>query len=215
MQKSLLPALILMLLPLSTASAQITGMPLWNDPHGGTGITISGDAGFPEPDGYGTVLAVRANAGLGTLQAGLTAGTRNPDEGDNVSSFGATLGSRLFGGPLVPIAVNLQGGFATEKPGEDRITRITAAAGAGLKLPVPGLNLQAWISPGVRFLRTPRLGGDGSLTKGEFGIAGGVNLGLGLIGLHVGVDHENAPGDEKNTTFGVGVHVNLKAPVGL
>jgi hypothetical protein len=212
--KTLVLPVILVLLPLP-ALAQIPGMPLWNDPHGGSGISLSAEAGFPEPDGYGTVFAVRANAGLGTLQAGVTAGTRNPDLGDNVSSFGVTLGSRIFGGPLVPLAVNLQGGFGTEKPGDDRITRITAAAGAGLKLPVPGLNMQAWIAPGVRFLRTPRIDDDGSLTKGEFGIAGGVNFALGLVGIHVGVDHENAEGDERITTFGIGAHVNLKAPVGM
>ncbi len=53
----------------SPATAQWFGMPVWNSPKGGTGITISGD--FAKPDssyGKGTAFGARGSLGLGNLQ---------------------------------------------------------------------------------------------------------------------------------------------------
>src|SRR2546430_4892693 len=55
------------------AAAQWLGMPVWNSPKGGTGITINGDWGRPDStSGKGNAFGGRASLGLGTLT--LTAG---------------------------------------------------------------------------------------------------------------------------------------------
>src|SRR5262245_46604644 len=50
------------------AAAQWAGMPVWNSPKGGTGITISGDFGKPNADyGKGSAFGGRGSVGLGAL----------------------------------------------------------------------------------------------------------------------------------------------------
>ena len=50
------------------AAAQWLGMPVWNSPKGGTGITINGDWGRPDStSGKGNAFGGRASLGLGTL----------------------------------------------------------------------------------------------------------------------------------------------------
>jgi hypothetical protein len=211
---SIIAALILLSLA-APARAQLLGLPVWNDPNTGTGITLSGDVGFPDADGFGTVYAGRANLGVGGLQIGVTAGTHEPEGSDRVSSLGGSLGVRLIGGTVLPFAINAQGGFSTEDSDVGRFTRATASIGLGVSTPVPGMALQAWLSPGVRFLRHPSGGVDGRETDTNFGAAVGASLGMGIVGIHVGVDYENAAGDLSETTVGVGVHIGFKAPVGM
>ena len=55
------------------AVAQWAGMPAWNNPKGGTGVTINGDLGFPNNNGgKGTAFGARATLGLANIS--LTAG---------------------------------------------------------------------------------------------------------------------------------------------
>jgi len=55
------------------ARAQWAGMPVWNSPKGGTGVTINGDFGKPNADlGKGSAFGGRATLGLGSLS--VTAG---------------------------------------------------------------------------------------------------------------------------------------------
>src|SRR6267378_8201720 len=57
----------------SPAVAQWLGMPAWNNPKGGTGVTLNGDVGIPNSDaGKGTAFGARATLGLVNLS--LTAG---------------------------------------------------------------------------------------------------------------------------------------------
>src|SRR5947209_13946786 len=51
MKRSALIVAVSAVLVAAPAAAQWTGMPVWNDPKGGTGITISGDYGKPN-DNY-------------------------------------------------------------------------------------------------------------------------------------------------------------------
>src|SRR5207247_11117643 len=71
------------------AAAQWTGMPVWNDPKGGTGITISGDYGKPN-DNYrgGNAWGGRAALGVGTVM--LTAGvaTYKPEGSSDATTAG-------------------------------------------------------------------------------------------------------------------------------
>jgi hypothetical protein len=216
MKRTLLISVLLFAGLAGTAGAQLRGMPVWNDPNGGTGIVLSGEAGFPEPDGFGTVYAARGTFGIGALNVGATLGVHDPDDAENVSSFGGTAAYRLFGGSMLPLALNVQGGFSTEDAALGRYTRGTAAVGLGIKAPLPGLDLSAWLSPGMRFLNRPSgEEGSDSETDSNFGWAAGASLGLGIFGIHAGIDHENTAGDRTETTYGVGLHLGLKAPAGM
>ena len=73
------------------AAAQWAGMPVWNSPKGGTGITISGDYARPNADwGKGNAFGARGTAGLGSLS--LTAGFTSwkPEGASAVKSVGDT-----------------------------------------------------------------------------------------------------------------------------
>src|SRR2546427_5438371 len=73
MKRSALVVIVSAVLVAAPAAAQWTGMPVWNDPKGGTGLTISGDYGRPDSAyGKGNAWGGRASLGLGTLT--LTAG---------------------------------------------------------------------------------------------------------------------------------------------
>jgi len=51
------------------AAAQWAGMPVWNSPKGGTGVTINGDVGLPNTDaGKGTAFGARGMLGLANLK---------------------------------------------------------------------------------------------------------------------------------------------------
>src|SRR5256885_1859308 len=53
------------------AAAQWTGMPVWNDPKGGTGITVSGEYGRPQrahPQGNRYIRTGDATAGVAASQ---------------------------------------------------------------------------------------------------------------------------------------------------
>src|SRR2546430_16428115 len=70
---ALLALLVGTALVVAPAAAQWTGMPVWNDPKGGTGITISGEYGRPDSAyGKGNTWGGRAALGVGTVT--LTAG---------------------------------------------------------------------------------------------------------------------------------------------
>src|SRR2546425_4853938 len=50
------------------AVAQWAGMPVWNNPKGGTGVTIDGDLGLPNSNGgKGTAFGARATLGLANI----------------------------------------------------------------------------------------------------------------------------------------------------
>ena len=99
----------------SPAVAQWQGMPAWNNPKGGTGITVNGDVGIPNSDaGKGTAFGARATLGLANIS--LTAGISSwKPNGFNSSttSLGGVAQFRVIGGSLIPVALNIQLGAGT------------------------------------------------------------------------------------------------------
>src|SRR2546427_4708843 len=108
MKRSALVVIVSAVLVAAPAAAQWTGMPVWNDPKGGTGITISGEYGRPDSAyGKGNAWGGRAALGVGTVT--LTAGvaTYKPQG----SSHATTTVRRQAGVPLVggrpfPVSLN-------------------------------------------------------------------------------------------------------------
>src|SRR2546430_2989462 len=97
------------------AAAQWRGMPGWNSPKGGTGVTISGDYGKPNAAyGAGNAFGGRASLGLGTLTltAGVSSYKSDSIGPDRVTTWGGNAAFRLIGGSLLPFSLNLQAGAA-------------------------------------------------------------------------------------------------------
>ena len=150
--------LILMTLALGAtapASAQLLGMPVWNSPKGGTGLTIDGDYGKPNNNaGSGSAFGGRATLGLGTLS--VTAGVdswKPSGASSSVTSFGGDVAFRVIGGSLLPFAVNLQGGAAHASSGGLTQTNVIGAVGISAVLPSPGISIEPYVSPGIRYTK--------------------------------------------------------------
>ena len=84
----------------SPAVAQWQGMPAWNNPKGGTGVTLNGDVGVPNADaGKGTAFGARATLGLANISftAGI-ASWKPKDAGASSTSVGGVAQFRVIGG---------------------------------------------------------------------------------------------------------------------
>jgi len=196
------------------AAGQWWGMPVWNSPRGGTGVTISGDFGKPnDVYGGGTAWAGRASLGLGTLT--VTAGVATyKTELDTVriTSWGGQADFRVIGGSLLPAAVNLQAGAARTSEVEGQAqTHVTGAVGFSVPLPTPGISLEPYFSPGIRYRNLGPTNGSST----QFGYAIGANASFGLFGVHVAYDNEKRKGGGSVGVLGLGLHVALKLPMGM
>jgi len=199
------------------AFAQLVGMPVWNSPKGGTGLTIAGDFGSPDSaGGNGSTYAGRAVLGLSALTLSATVGVLNPDgAGANVTQYGGTAALRLIGGSLIPLSVNLQGGGARFSASGIHTTRGTLAMGFAIDVPMPFVSIEPWVAPGIRVTHTGASGIIASQTSTKFGVAGGLTIGLGMLGLHAALDYESLPGGGHSKTIGIGAHLSIKPSFGL
>jgi hypothetical protein len=195
------------------ASAQWLGMPVWNSPKGGTGITISGDYGKPNADlGKGNAFGARATLGLGSLSATLGFASWNPAGTlPTAKSVGGNATFRVIGGSLLPININLLvGGARATATGLPGTTTIVAGGGASLTLPTPGVSLEPYVSLANRWHSA-----SGS-TNSNFGWTIGANLGFGgVMGAHIAYDSESLGGGSTGGILGVGLHLSLKVPLGM
>lgn len=200
------------------ARAQVNGIPVYNSGIP-TGIAIYGDIGFPNTDaGKGRALAVSGRAGFGALGATAILSTFNPEgPGDSKVSVGGTLNYKVFGGPLIPLSVTLQGGIGYSKPdagflpsGEVNEFRFPIGVGFALTIPNPALAIKPWIAPRVDIVRHS---GDGlSDTQTNFGLGGGLELNLlNGFGLHAAYDRVFVDGGDPSI-FGFGAHYAFRIP---
>ena len=201
------------------ASAQVSGIPVYNNgvPRG---IGVYGDVGLPNDEaGGGTAYAATGKAGFGLLGVTAILSSYNPDgpAGSDLS-VGATGNYRVFGGPLVPLAVSLQAGVGYAKPEsgllpDDEVTqwRFPVGVGFALTIPNPALAIQPWLAPRVDIVRTSADGFDAE-TDTEFGLSGGIELNLlNGLGVHAAYDATFAEGGTPGV-FGVGAHYNFRVP---
>lgn len=195
------------------AAAQFLGMPVWNSPKGGTGITISGDYGKPNADlGKGNAFGARGTVGLGSLS--LTAGfsTWKPSGAtSSLKSIGGDAAFRVIGGSLLPINLNLLVGGArtTVSGGTGNLTTLIAGAGVSVSLPTPGIQVEPYLSVANRW---HKISGGGS-TDSNIGWTIGANLGFGMMGAHVAYDSESLGGGATGGILGIGLHLSLNVPM--
>jgi hypothetical protein len=202
-----------------SAQAQVRGIPVYNAgvPRG---VGIYGDVGFSNDEaGGGTGYGVTGRAGFGPFGATAILSSYNSDgPSDSDLSVGATLNYRVFGGPLVPLAVNLQGGIGYAKPEvgalpDEDVTELRFPVGVGfaLTIPNPVLAIKPWLAPRLDIVRVSGDGFDAE-TQTEFGLSGGIELNtLGGFGVHATYDAIFAEGGTPGV-FGIGAHYTFRVP---
>jgi opacity protein-like surface antigen len=195
-------------------AAQLAGMPVWNNPKGGTGVTISGDLGIPNADyGKGTAFGARGEIGLGNLNIGAGLSSWKPNGAtSSLTSLGATAGFRVIGGSLLPVAINLQGGAGrASRSSGPSLTTFLFGAGISVNVPTPGLSIEPYLSISNRWHKVQNVAG----TQSNIGWVLGANVGLGMMGLHIAYDSEKDDLGFNNGVLGIGLHFSLKAPIGM
>jgi hypothetical protein len=212
--KRIMMVLALAAFAAAPAAAQWFGMPVWNSPKGGTGVTINGDLGMPNNNGKGTAFGARATLGLANLA--LTAGVvswKPSGQPDNVTSIGGNAAFKVIGGSLIPVALNLQLGAARAGAanGDSALTRLTAGAGIAVSVPTPGISIEPYLSITNRWYKESGLSG----TSSNLGWTLGANASFGMFGLHAAYDSENFGPGLTVGSFGIGAHIALKAPIGM
>lgn len=201
----------------SGVAAQVRGIPVYNSGIA-TGIGLYGDVGFSNADaGKGTAFAVTGRAGFGPLGATAILSTFNPDGPASSSvSVGGTLNYKVFGGPLIPLSVTLQGGIGYSKPdngllpGKNTELRFPVGMGIALTIPNPALAIRPWIAPRIDIIRSS--GGGLSNTETNFGLGGGLELNLLTgLGLQAAYDRVFTNGGDPSV-FGIGAHYVFRVP---
>lgn len=210
-------ALLLGLAAVPYAAAQVPGIPVYNSGVA-SGIALYGDIGFPDENaGKGTALAVSGRAGFGAFGATAILSSFNPDgDGSNDVSVGATLNYKLFGDPLVPLSVTLQGGIGYSKPdsgllpGETTELHFPVGLGFALTIPNPALAIRPWIAPRLDIVNASVSGTSNSETN--FGLGGGLELNLlNGFGLQAAYDRVFVDGGDPGV-FAFGAHYAFGAP---
>jgi len=191
--------LLLGLLGPASLAAQVHGLPVRNAGIG-TGIGAGADLGRPNADlGKGLAYGLTGQAGFGRIGATVSLARHDPAGGAAaVNSAGATLNLKVFGGPLVPLAVTLQGGLGYHtagsiEGGRIRNVRVPVGLGVAMTIPNPVFSIKPWLAPRLDLRHTRETGGAviGALTRTtrDFGISGGVEFGF-LSGLSVRVMYD-------------------------
>jgi len=200
-----------------SAQAQVRGIPVYNSGVF-SGIALYGDVGFPNSDaGKGTAYALTGRAGFGAFGATAIFSSFNPDGPPSSDlSVGATLNYKLFGGPLIPLSLTLQGWIGYSKPeigllpGHDTELRFPVGLGFALTIPNPALAIRPWIAPRVDIVKSS--GGGSSTTETNFGLGGGLELNLlNGFGLHAAYDRVFVDGGDPST-YGLGAHFAFRIP---
>jgi len=197
------------------AAAQWQGMPIWNNPKGGTGVTISGDGGFPNSDvGKGTAFGARAELGLTNLSFTAGVSSWKPEGASSSTTTWAGVGQlRVIGGSLMPVALNIQGGagtaseYATGGVTVPKTRNLFLGAGVSVNVPTPGITIEPYLSVSNRW-HTP----SGGSTESNIGWVLGANVGFGMFGVHVAYDSEKLDNGITAGVFGIGAHFALNAP---
>jgi hypothetical protein len=194
-------------------AGQVAGLPVRNAGIG-TGIGLAGDVGFPNADmGKGTAIGATGFVGLGPLGVTATVSRWTPKDADALTSVGGTLNLKVFGGPLIPLSVTLQGGVGRTRTSTTEGESVTtmhfpAGLGIGLTIPNPAFSIKPWAAPRVDVVHKSG-GGIGGGTSAKFGISGGIDLGfIGGLSVRAMYDRVSRDGGHPSVlSLGVGFKV--------
>ncbi len=196
-----------------SARAQLPGIPVYNTPVS-SGFTIAADIGFPnEASGLGTSYAITGAFGTGLFGfTGSIGGTKVEAINKTQVTVGGTANWKIFGGPLIPLAVNLQAGVAYwEGALDSKNLHVPVGVSAMLTIPTPGMAIKPWIAPRVDYSQT-KVGGVTIADQTEFAISLGLDLAfLNGLGVRAAYDWMRVEGTTLST-IGVGLNYALKTP---
>ncbi len=193
--------------------AQNPGLPVINSGVN-TGLTLRGDVGFPNADaGKGTAFGGTGKLGLGPFGVTATVSSYKPKGGTSHTSVGGTANLKVFGGPLVPFALWLQGGAAYTSVGSIKNYHFPVGLALAVKIPSTVVAIKPWIAPRLDIEHTTNsVVGSSSSTATDFGISGGIEFSmLSGLGFYAAYDWVSRNGT-KPSTFGVGVQYGLNIP---
>jgi opacity protein-like surface antigen len=206
-----------------TVRAQLPGIPVYNTVVP-AGFTIAADVAFPSSSTHlGTSFAGTGAFGTGRFGFTLSIGATSV-KADTVSLTQATIGGtvnwKVFGGPLIPLAVNLQAGVAYWEFGDpdsnfvaggtEKIENFHVPVGVSfvLTIPTPGMAIKPWIAPRVDYSRTTLDGLSSDATEFAFSI--GLDLAfLNGLGVRAAYDWMKSDGSTLST-IGVGLNYSFK-----
>jgi hypothetical protein len=190
--------------------AQLPGIPVYNTPVA-SGFTVGGDVAFPSNStGLGTSYAITGAFGTGLFGfTGSIGGTKVEAISKTQVTVGGTANWKMFGGPLIPLAVNLQAGVAYwEGASDSKNLRVPVGVSAMLTIPTPGMAIKPWIAPRVDFLQV-KLGGTTS-DRTEFAFSIGLDVAfLSGLGARAAYDWMRVD-DSTLSTIGVGLNYSFK-----
>lgn len=191
--------------------AQVTGLPVRND--GVTsGLTFGAEVGWPNGDyAKGTAYGGRAAIGLGPLGVSAVVSSWSPNGRPSQTGLGGYLNLKVFGGPLIPLSVTLQGGAEYTSVGGTKTVHAPIGLGIALKIPNPALAIKPWIAPRFDLVHTSGAALSGTTKK--FGISGGLDFSLlGGFGFGAAYDRTFRGSGVNPSVFSVGINYTLKIP---
>lgn len=170
------------------------------------GFYFGGRADFPEDlDSFGVEANYNAAGPLGIYGGLDVISIEDLDDSDfNIFHVGAafevaSLGAMLGSG--VSVCPNVEVQFSDE---DDSGTVIPVGLGFGGTLGSAGMSIHPYVNPQLVIINT---GGDDSETETEFGVRGGVMLGIGLFS--VGAELNQIFVDESDPVFGIRFGVRI------
>ena len=193
--------------------AQVTGLPVHNAGLA-SGLTIGGEVGIPNADyGKGTAYGARGALGLGPFGVSAVISRWDPKGPIKAQTgLGGYLNLKVFGGPLIPLSVTLQGGAEYVKNSGAKLVHAPISLGIALKIPNPALAIKPWIAPRVDVVRLSGTGINTS-TETNFGISGGVDFSLlGGIGFGAAYDRTFAGNSVNPSVLSAGLTYTFRIP---
>lgn len=175
-------------------------------PSSDRGFYFGGRADFPEAlDSFGVEANYNASGPLGIYGGLDVVSVEDLDDSDvNVFHVGAAFEIASLGamiGPQVSVCPNVEVQFSDE---DDSGTVIPVGLGFGASLGTPGVAIHPYVNPQLVIINT---GGDNSETETEFGVRGGVMLGIGMFS--VGAELNQIFIDESDPVFGIRFGVRI------
>ena len=120
--------------------------------------------------------------------------------------------------PMTPIKISAQAGFGYVKEGDFKQYDIPVALAVGVSFPGP-LGITPWVAPRLHVRNQDD--GVNSETDTRWGASGGVNVSIGMIGIHLAADYISfsAPegsglssSDVSPWVFGAGLNLGINVP---
>lgn len=159
------------------ARAQALGLPVVNSGVV-TGVALGADVGFANEDagGKATTFGAKAGVGLGLFDFTAAVSRWKPEQGDAIWSPAAAVTYRLFGGPLVPFRVMIQGGYGRWRSNGVTAMHVPVSLGIAVTIPNPAFAIKPWIAPRYDYIRISA--GGASQGDANFALSGGIDLTL-------------------------------------